>query len=282
MVSLSRPTVLAALATPAQLTSIRSWPCASRALAKAAATFSSLVTSTSQKMPPISAATFSPLLGVAVEDRDLGAAPRKRARRRLAEARCAAGDDRGNAFDLHFFSLDFTRARTVPSHLRASLRAQFGDHAVERRDQSMLHLHRFKGQQTLPFCNLFAQRNLDAVTLPGIGARIAPSPAPCPPTLPRAGKLELVGIALVEDDHALVVAKTGNRRELAFICRGRPKRAMTAERDARVRRRIEPEAGEVSRTTPRPRRSPARRQRRRARSRRPARHPAPALRGGAR
>src|SRR5215213_7507201 len=60
LVSLSRATVLAALATPAQLTSTRSWPCASRALAKAAATLSSLVTSTSQKMPPISPATCSP------------------------------------------------------------------------------------------------------------------------------------------------------------------------------------------------------------------------------
>src|SRR5687768_17400440 len=60
-VALSRPTVLAALATPAQLTSTRSCPCASRALANAAATFSSLVTSASQKMPPISAATRSPL-----------------------------------------------------------------------------------------------------------------------------------------------------------------------------------------------------------------------------
>src|SRR5437868_1013651 len=63
LVSLSRATVLAALATPAQFTRILSWPWAMRALSNAAFTFSSEVTSTSQKRPPISLATCSPRAG---------------------------------------------------------------------------------------------------------------------------------------------------------------------------------------------------------------------------
>jgi hypothetical protein len=43
---------------PAQLTSTLSWPWAARAFSKAAATSSSEVTSTEQKIPPISDATF--------------------------------------------------------------------------------------------------------------------------------------------------------------------------------------------------------------------------------
>ena len=54
------PTVLAAGAMPAQLTSTRSWPWAALALAKPASTLASLVTSTAQKTPPISAAIASP------------------------------------------------------------------------------------------------------------------------------------------------------------------------------------------------------------------------------
>jgi hypothetical protein len=57
---LSRLAVLIALPMPAQLTRMRSWPCASRALAKPASTSSSLVTLTLQKMPPMSLATASP------------------------------------------------------------------------------------------------------------------------------------------------------------------------------------------------------------------------------
>ena len=60
-VVLSRLAVLIALPVPAQLTRMRSWPWASRALAKPASTVSSLVTSTLQNTPPISDATFSPL-----------------------------------------------------------------------------------------------------------------------------------------------------------------------------------------------------------------------------
>src|SRR5438309_569725 len=60
-VCLSRLAVLMALPVPAQLTRIRSWPCASRALAKAASTSSSLVTLHLQKTPPTSLATASPL-----------------------------------------------------------------------------------------------------------------------------------------------------------------------------------------------------------------------------
>ena len=59
-VSRLRPAVLAALATPAQLTHTRSCPCAARALAKPASTLSSRVTSTWQNRPPNSAAAASP------------------------------------------------------------------------------------------------------------------------------------------------------------------------------------------------------------------------------
>ena len=52
--------VVNALPVPAQSTSTRSWPCAARALAKAASTCSSDVTSTLQKMPPSSFASASP------------------------------------------------------------------------------------------------------------------------------------------------------------------------------------------------------------------------------
>ena len=48
----SRLAVLAALPVPAQLTRMRSWPLAARALAKAASTSSSLVTLHGQKTPP--------------------------------------------------------------------------------------------------------------------------------------------------------------------------------------------------------------------------------------
>ena len=59
-VSLLRLAVLIALPVPAQLTRMRSWPMAARALAKPASTCSSLVTSTSQKTPPSSSASASP------------------------------------------------------------------------------------------------------------------------------------------------------------------------------------------------------------------------------
>ncbi len=59
-VALSRPAVFTALPVPAQLTRMRSWPCAARALAKAASTSASEVTSTLQNTPPISRATASP------------------------------------------------------------------------------------------------------------------------------------------------------------------------------------------------------------------------------
>ena len=52
--------------------------------------------------PPISLATFSPRSCVPVEDRDLRPAPRELPRRRLAEARCGAGHDRGHSIDVHF------------------------------------------------------------------------------------------------------------------------------------------------------------------------------------
>src|SRR3546814_15087765 len=50
--SLDRLAVLIALPVPAQLTRMRSWPCASRALAKAASTLASSVTLHSQNTPP--------------------------------------------------------------------------------------------------------------------------------------------------------------------------------------------------------------------------------------
>ena len=101
LVSLSRPTVLAALATPAQLTSTRSWPWASRALAKAAATFSSRRDVDFAENAADLAATCLALVGIAVEHRDLGPAPRQLARGRLAEARSAARHHRGNSLDVH-------------------------------------------------------------------------------------------------------------------------------------------------------------------------------------
>ena len=59
-VSRSRRASFPMVPMPAQFTSTRSWPCASRALAKPAAIDSSLETSTLQKMPPMSLATLSP------------------------------------------------------------------------------------------------------------------------------------------------------------------------------------------------------------------------------
>jgi hypothetical protein len=59
-VVLLRETVFAAGPIPAQFTRMRSWPCAARALAKAASTRASLVTSTWQNTPPSSAATAAP------------------------------------------------------------------------------------------------------------------------------------------------------------------------------------------------------------------------------
>ena len=59
-VALSRDAVLIALPVPAQLTRMRSWPCAARALAKPASTSASEVTLTLQKTPPISLASASP------------------------------------------------------------------------------------------------------------------------------------------------------------------------------------------------------------------------------
>ncbi len=61
-VCLSRLAVLMALPVPAQLTRIRSWPMAARALAKPASTSSSEVTLTLQNTPPNSLATASPLV----------------------------------------------------------------------------------------------------------------------------------------------------------------------------------------------------------------------------
>ena len=95
-VALSRPTVFTALATPAQLTQIRSWPCASRALAKPAATASSEVTSTWAKMPADLRRDPLAFLGVAVEHGDLDAPFGKRPGGRLAEAGGGAGDDCGD------------------------------------------------------------------------------------------------------------------------------------------------------------------------------------------
>ena len=60
----SRPAVLAALPVPAQATRIRSWPWAARAFSNAASTCSSEVTSTLQNTPPISPATFSPVVSL--------------------------------------------------------------------------------------------------------------------------------------------------------------------------------------------------------------------------
>src|SRR5262249_48967548 len=59
---LSRPAVLIALPVPAQLTRMRSCPFAVRAFSNAFNTLSSSVTFASQKTPPISTATFSPLV----------------------------------------------------------------------------------------------------------------------------------------------------------------------------------------------------------------------------
>jgi len=79
---LSRPTVFIALATPAQLTQIRSWPCAEDA---------------ANLRRHLLAA-----LGVAVENGDLDPLRRKRPRRRLAKAGGAAGHHRGDvAVEFH-------------------------------------------------------------------------------------------------------------------------------------------------------------------------------------
>jgi hypothetical protein len=63
LVSLLRPMVLPPRPPPAQLTRIRSWPFAARALAKPASTEASSMTSTSQKVAPISLAMASPVAG---------------------------------------------------------------------------------------------------------------------------------------------------------------------------------------------------------------------------
>ena len=123
-VVLSRRAVLIALPVPAQLTRMRSWPSAARALAKPASTSASEVTSTLQNTPPISLRERFALLGVEVEDRDLDAVRRERARRRRAEAGGAAGDDGGDArieFHVSFSTVPLstivTLARPPPSHM---------------------------------------------------------------------------------------------------------------------------------------------------------------------
>ncbi|MNN52666.1 hypothetical protein D3C81_1673780 [compost metagenome] len=58
--SLERDAVLMALPVPAQLTRMRSWPMAARALAKPASTSASEVTLTWQNTPPSSRASASP------------------------------------------------------------------------------------------------------------------------------------------------------------------------------------------------------------------------------
>ena len=96
----------------------------------------------------------------------------------------------------------------------------------------MLHLHRFKGQQTLPLGNLFTLRNLDAVTLPGIGARISPSARLAADAAARRA-IELIGLAFVEDDHPLLVAKAGYcRHRLIVVELDAAELAAAAERDA--------------------------------------------------
>src|SRR5262245_39031098 len=60
LVSLTRREMRLATPMPAQLTRMRSWPCALRAAASAASTLASLVTSHLAKMPPSSLASFSP------------------------------------------------------------------------------------------------------------------------------------------------------------------------------------------------------------------------------
>ena len=56
--------------------------------------------------------------------------------------------------------------RGIDLHLGAGRGVQFLDHPIERRDQPMLHLHGFQGQQPLSIRNLFTLRNLDAGHLP--------------------------------------------------------------------------------------------------------------------
>ena len=81
---------------------MRSWPCASRALAKACG---DLLVRRHVDLAENAADLARDLLAaldVAVEDGDLGPAPRELARRRLAEARRRAGHDRGHSIDVHF------------------------------------------------------------------------------------------------------------------------------------------------------------------------------------
>ena len=66
----------------------------STAAATAARIVSSSVTSASQKRPPMSAATASPFVGVAVDDHHVRALGGEAPAGGLAHARRAAGDDR--------------------------------------------------------------------------------------------------------------------------------------------------------------------------------------------
>ena len=94
-------TVRFAGAMPAQLTKMRSTPFAARALASAASTEASSVTSASQKVRPCLAGDRAAALGVHVEDGDLGA--REASRRAVASPRPEAPPVTIAATDLSSF-----------------------------------------------------------------------------------------------------------------------------------------------------------------------------------
>ena len=109
------PTVLAALATPAQLTSTRSCPCAARAFGKRRRDLLVAGDVDLTENYPIADATCSPLARYRDRTlRPLSPAPGELARRRFAEPRCGAGHHRGNSLDIH--CRPFRSARGVLPH----------------------------------------------------------------------------------------------------------------------------------------------------------------------
>ncbi len=99
---LSRPAVLNALPVPAQLTSTRSWPLRRARRGEAGVDLRVRGDVDRAERAAQLARDRLALRGVEVEQRDLHAAGDERARRRQAQARGAAGDDRGDArVELH-------------------------------------------------------------------------------------------------------------------------------------------------------------------------------------
>src|SRR4029079_7823002 len=94
------------------------------------------------------------------------------------------------------------------------------------------------------FANFFTSGNLDGCHLPGHRRGYNSVSNAMPADTSARGKLELVGIALVERDHPLIIAETGYCGELTFVRRDTAIRTTSAKGDLSALRSIEPETDE--------------------------------------